>query len=140
MQKKFLFTIISIIWVTILTVTIDNSSAANNSENSEMINYKKNQNIVFLGDSIFDWYKTEKILDDFPVVNSGVAGNRTIDILENMEERVYVYNPTKVFILIGTNDIEWEYSDELNEEVYNNIIEIAKKIKENRKKSEIYIL
>ena len=100
----------------------------------------KNENIVFVGDSIFDWFPTEKIFSDFPIVNSGIGGNRTTDILENMEERIYKYNPTKVFIQIGTNDIEWEDSDELNEEVYQNIVKIAEGVKANRSQSEIYII
>ena len=100
----------------------------------------QNENIVFVGDSIFDWYPTEKIFSDFPIVNSGIVGNKTTDILNNMEERIYKYNPTKVFIQIGTNDIEWEDSEELNEEVFQNIVKIAEGIKENRSKSEIYII
>ena len=39
-----------------------------------------------------------------PVVNSGVSGDKTNDILDNMEERIYRYNPSKVVILVGTND------------------------------------
>ena len=100
----------------------------------------QNENIVFVGDSIFDWFPTEKIFSDFPIVNSGIGGNKTTDILENMEERIYKYNPTKVFIQIGTNDIEWEDSDELNEEVYQNIVKIAEGVKTNRSQSEIYII
>lgn len=100
----------------------------------------QNENIVFVGDSIFDWFPTEKIFSDLPIVNSGIVGNKTTDILNNMEGRIYKYNPTKVFIQIGTNDIEWEDSEELNEEVYQNIVKIAERIKANRSKSEIYII
>ena len=100
----------------------------------------KNENIVFVGDSIFDWFPTDKIFSDLPIVNSGICGNKTTDILNNMEERIYKYNPTKVFIQIGTNDIEWEDSDELNEEVYQNIVKIAEGVKKNRSQSEIYII
>lgn len=98
------------------------------------------ENIVFVGDSIFDWYPTDKIFSDLPIVNSGLCGNKTTDILNDMENRIYKYNPTKVFIQIGTNDIEFEDSDELNEEVAQNIIKIAEGVKKNRKKSKIYII
>ena len=103
-------------------------------------NIYQNENIVFVGDSIFDWYPTDKIFSDFPIVNSGICGNKTTDILDNMDNRIYKYNPTKVFIQIGTNDIEWEDSDELNEEVYKNITKIAQGVKKNRPMSEIYII
>lgn len=101
---------------------------------------KKNENIVFLGDSIFDWFPVDKIFDDFPIVNSGIAGNKTTDILNDLENRVYRYNPTKVFVQIGTNDIEYDDSEELNEEVFQNITKIAKSIKANRKNSKVYII
>ena len=101
---------------------------------------RQKENIVFLGDSILDWYPTDEIYDDFPIVNSGIVGNKTTSILEDMENRVYKYNPTKVFILVGTNDIEWEDSEELNQEVFNNLKEIANKIRQNRSKCDIYMM
>lgn len=100
----------------------------------------KNENIVFVGDSIFEWFPTDKIFSDLPIVNSGIVGNKTTDILSDMEGRIYKYNPTKVFINVGTNDIEYEDSIELNEEVAQNIIKIAEGVKKNRQNSEIYII
>ena len=61
-------------------------------------------NFVFLGDSITAYYPTNELYNDLPVINSGVASYTTTDILNNLDEMVMVYNPTKVFILIGTND------------------------------------
>ena len=64
------------------------------------------ENIVFLGDSITDWCPFDALYDkDIPIINSGRAGYRTFSILEEMDDLVYKYNPTKVFILIGTNDL-----------------------------------
>lgn len=94
------------------------------------------ENIVFLGDSITDFYDLDKYFSDMPVVNSGVDGNKTYDILDNMKERVYDYNPSKVFILIGTNDITHGKSVD---EVVDNIKKIIEQIKENRPYSEIYL-
>lgn len=121
-------------------VTVKSTALSLGEIQDKTNNIYQNENIVLVGDSIFDWYPTDKIFSDFPIVNSGIVGNKTTDILNNMEERVYKYNPTKVFIQIGTNDIEWEDSEELNEEVYQNIVKIAEGIKKNRSKSEIYII
>lgn len=107
---------------------------------TKITNINQNENIVFVGDSIFDWFPTNKIFSDFPIVNSGICGNKTTDILADMENRIYRYNPTKVFIQIGTNDIEYEDSDELNEQVYKNIVKIAEGVKKNRSQSKIYII
>ena len=98
----------------------------------------KYENIVFLGDSITDWYPFEEMYDsNIPIVNSGIAGYETTDILNRLDEMVYQYNPTKVFILIGTNDLK--YSDDDEEKVVENIKKIIEEIKENRSKTEIYI-
>ena len=92
-------------------------------------------NYVFLGDSIFQRYNLEKFYEDMPVINSGISGNKTTDILNNMEERVYKYNPSKVILMIGTND----YSSISNEDTVKNIGKIIDGIKENRKYAEIYV-
>ena len=98
---------------------------------------KLDNNYVFLGDSITDFYDLEKYYDDLPVVNSGVNGNSTTDILNNMNERVYRYNPTKVFLLIGTNDIT---KDRSSNQIVNNISKIVKRIKKNRPSTKIYVI
>lgn len=98
---------------------------------------KLDNNYVFLGDSITDFYDLEKYYDDLPVVNSGVNGNSTTDILNNMNERVYRYNPTKVFLLIGTNDIT---KDRSSNQIVNNISKIVKRIKKNRPSTRIYVI
>lgn len=98
----------------------------------------KHENIVFLGDSITDWYPFEEIFSsDIPIVNSGVAGYETTDILNRLDKMVYQYNPTKVFILIGTNDLK--YGDDSEEEVIKNIKKIIKNIKSNRPNAKIYL-
>ena len=93
-------------------------------------------NYLFLGDSITDFYDLEKYFPDEPVVNSGVGGNMTDDILEDMKNRVYQYNPSKVFLLIGTNDLQ---DGKTPEEIFDNIKKIVEGIKENRPKAKIYL-
>lgn len=97
---------------------------------------KVDSNYIFLGDSITDFYDLDKYYDDLPIVNSGVNGNSTTDILDDMYKRVYRYNPTKVFILIGTNDIT---KDRSTNQIVNNISKIVKRIKKNRPSAKIYI-
>lgn len=93
-------------------------------------------NYVFLGDSITYLYDLEKNYIDLPVVNSGVSGYTTKDILDRLDKMVYQYNPSKVFILIGTNDLGKEVS---NETIVSNIKKIITNIKDNRPYAEIYL-
>ncbi len=94
------------------------------------------ENILFLGDSITDFYDLEKYYEGINVVNSGISGNTTEDILKNMKKRVYQYNPSKIFLLIGTNDL---IKDKENEEIIKDIEEIAQEINQNRPKAQLYI-
>ena len=93
-------------------------------------------NYVFLGDSITDWYDLDKYFEGLPVVNSGVSGYSTNNILNNMNKMVYQYNPSKVFILIGINDLELKVDDNV---VVNNIRKIVQGIKKNRRYAKIYV-
>ena len=100
------------------------------------INVKGDDNFVFLGDSITEGYELKEFYENLPVVNSGSNGNTTDDILEDMENRVYKYNPSKVFILIGTNDIT---RDKDSEYIFKNIVKIVDNIKKNRPFAKIYV-
>ena len=93
------------------------------------------ENILFLGDSITYAYDLDKYFEKHRVVNSSVLGVRTGGILENMKKRVYDYNPSKVFILIGINDL---IADKKSD-VVPNIGSMINLIKENRPYAKIYL-
>ena len=93
------------------------------------------ENIVFFGDSITSGYKIEEFYPKNNVINSGTSGDTTENLLERMED-VYKYNPSKVFILIGINDLNRGKSID---EILDNIQRIVNNIKTNRKYTNIYI-
>jgi len=67
--------------------------------------------IVFLGDSITEGFPTSTLLGDFPVVNKGVAGDRTDSILERINRDVIELAPHAVFLLVGINDLSFTRSN-----------------------------
>lgn len=97
---------------------------------------KLDNNYVFLGDSITYMYNLDKYYEGMPVVNSGGDGNQTSDILSDMSNRIYRYNPTKIFILIGTNDIIYNKTEE---QIVNNIKKIIENIHKNRPDCKVYV-
>lgn len=103
-------------------------------EKEKPIDFKR-ENIVLYGDSITDFYDVEKYFGTLPVVNSGISGNGVDNLYGEIKERIYVYNPTKVFIMIGTNDI----SHKDDQYIYDKIRDIIKLINENRPAAEVYL-
>lgn len=133
---KFEFNIWHYVLATLLILSIILDLTLFFSEKKVTIKYVTDQNIVFFGDSITEGYKVEEFFPDTFVVNSGVGGNKTTHLLERIESAVYVYNPSKVFILIGINDLNGGVSEE---EILNNIQKIINGIRINRKYAEIYV-
>lgn len=136
-SKSFLLLLVSILLLISLIINLVLFKLGNEKpKNPYDIEISDNDNFVFLGDSITDFYPLDELYDDLPVINSGVSGYTTDDILKNIDQMVYIYNPTKVFILIGTNDIQ---QGKTNDEILDNIKKITKKILEKRPNTKIYI-
>ena len=147
MNKKVLIVIciISLFCNLTLAVLLVNTNRVNTQNNKikEALTKKQKkkdyskENIVFLGDSITDWCPFDALYDkDIPIINSGRAGYRTFSILEEMDDLVYKYNPTKVFILIGTNDLNTHTG---KDQLVNNIEKMIKGIKKHRPNCKIYV-
>ena len=97
-----------------------------------------NPNILMLGDSITEMYDLNEFYgEDKLIVNSGISGNRADAILNDLKARAYIYNPSKVFLLIGINDILWDEASE--DYVYEKTIEIVEHVKEKLPNTKIYI-
>ena len=55
-------------------------------------------NFVFLGDSITNGYNLDEYYPEYPTVKSGVNGYKTQDILNNMNNMVYI-SPQKAILI-----------------------------------------
>ena len=131
----FIFLFIIIILLIVLIVQNSKDEKNGTIKNPFNIQVSDTDNFVFLGDSITDFYPLEEFYDNLPVVNSGVAGYKTTDILSRIDSMVTIYNPTKVFLLIGTNDVPVSSEDEIVDHIKQIIEEIHKK----RPKAKVYL-
>ena len=93
----------------------------------------KKDKIIFLGDSITHRYDLKKYYDNKNIINQGIVGNTTKDVLERLQTGVYDYNVKKVILLIGTNDIGNQ------EDPIENIKLIINKIKSHDNSIEIIV-
>jgi lysophospholipase L1-like esterase len=64
------------------------------------------ETIVFTGSSsIRTWKNLQEIFPEYQIVNSGFGGSQATDLLVYTDELILQYNPKKVFIYEGDNDL-----------------------------------
>lgn len=81
---------------------------------------------AFVGDSLTEHGDWQGLLPGRDVINFGVGGNTTHDVLDRLEE-VIAAAPSTVVVEIGTNDFAWRLP---LEEVAQNIEEILGSLRE----------
>jgi len=82
----------------------------------------KKGDIVFLGDSITDGGAWEELFPGLPVKNRGINGDNTTGVLNRLDAILY-YAPDAIFLLIGTNDLNW-WSYRHNDDILQDYDEI----------------
>jgi len=102
----------------------------------ELSKVAKPGGIVFVGDSITDFFRLNEFFHGIYVINRGIGGDTTDGVLKRLNESVFALLPSKVFLLIGTNDIGENKSDE---HIIRNIREIIDRIREKCPETQIYL-
>lgn len=68
--------------------------------------YKEPGGTVFYGDSITEYYDIEKFLPEIEnKYNCGICGITSAMLLHFIDEGVLKYEPSQVFLMVGTNDL-----------------------------------
>ena len=91
--------------------------------------------IIFLGNSITDGCNWTELFEDLRVKNRGISGDVTEGIINRLDE-VTESNPSKIFVMIGINDLARGMS---KKEIFDNYEIIVDKILEASPKTKIYI-
>ncbi|MNK19393.1 GDSL-like Lipase/Acylhydrolase [compost metagenome] len=94
----------------------------------------KKKDFVFLGNSITAGTDWAKLLGLPNAKNRGISGDITFGVLERLDQ-VISGKPSKVFVLIGINDVSRNIPDSIILRNYKNIIS---RIKSGSKKTKIY--
>lgn len=77
--------------------------------------------IIFLGNSITQIGDWKKLLNDSTVINRGIAGDITFGVMKRLDD-VIKRQPSKLFLLIGINDIGKDIPDAVIAENIRKII------------------
>ena len=76
----------------------------------------KEGQVVFFGDSITeflsvsDWYGEYSVKSGYEIYNRGIGGDSTLGLYRRAKENVLCIKPKAVVILIGTNDLQYEFT------------------------------
>lgn len=92
--------------------------------------------IVFVGDSITDFYPIQDFFQNRLIYNQGIAGDTTTGVLSRLNH-VYNAKPQKIFLQIGTNDLGHLARPH---KVVERIGLIVEAIKENLPNTELHII
>jgi len=77
--------------------------------------------VVFMGDSITDFWKLDQYFPGKPYVNRGIGGQTTPQMLVRMYPDVIDLKPAAMVVLAGTNDIAHNTGPETAEMIEENI-------------------
>ncbi len=91
--------------------------------------------IMFLGNSITEGADWNKLLKDSTIINRGISGDITFGVL-NRADDVIKRKPSKLFVLIGINDLYKEIPDEL---ILQNIFTFIRMVKSGSSGTEIFV-
>jgi len=91
--------------------------------------------IIFLGNSITQIGDWKKLLNDSTVINRGIAGDVTFGVLKRLDD-VTRRQPSKLFLLIGINDIGKDIPDAV---IADNIRKIILRVQAESPSTKIYV-
>lgn len=91
--------------------------------------------IIFLGNSITEMGDWKALTGDSTVINRGIGGDITFGVLKRLSD-VVRRKPSKVFLLIGINDIGKDIPDAV---IAANIGKIVTRIREGSPHTKVYV-
>lgn len=91
--------------------------------------------IIFLGNSITQLGNWKKLLNDSTAINRGIGGDITFGVLKRLND-VIKRQPSKLFLLIGINDIGKDIPDAV---IADNIRKIILRLQTESPSTKIYV-
>lgn len=91
--------------------------------------------IIFLGNSITEMGNWKKVLNDTTVINRGIGGDITYGVLKRLKD-ITDRQPSKVFILLGINDIGKDIPEAV---IMDNYLKILKEIHTKCRQTKVYV-
>ncbi len=90
---------------------------------------------VLLGDSLAQWFPTERLSGDRFWLNQGISGDTTAGVLKRLSILDQT-NPDSIYIMVGINDLR---QGKFNLEILDNLQQIIRRLKAAHPYAQIYI-
>lgn len=127
----------SVILITVIGVLVLHALQENKAQNLDILNrFSEKNKIVFFGDSLTDFYPVQEFFPGIHIYNRGIANDTTTDLLRRIEN-VTDITPSKLFLLIGTNDLG---NNTPLTKIMENINKIIELIKRSSPDVKIYVI
>jgi lysophospholipase L1-like esterase len=78
--------------------------------------------VVFLGNSLTEGFDLKKFFPDFQPINRGINGDHIDGLLERFDYSILTLKPSKLFVMIGINDIGAGDPDSLIQSNYQKLL------------------
>ncbi len=91
--------------------------------------------IIFLGNSITEMGNWKKVTGDTTVINRGIGGDITYGVLKRLKD-ITDRKPSKLFILLGINDIGKDIPDAV---IADNYLKIVREVHSKCPETKIYV-
>jgi lysophospholipase L1-like esterase len=92
--------------------------------------------VVFLGNSLTEGFNLDKFFPESKPINRGISGDHIDGLLERFDHSVQNLKPSKLFVMIGINDIGTGDPDSL---ILSNYQKLLRKILKSLPDTRIYI-
>lgn len=93
--------------------------------------------IVFLGDSITDGGCWDELFPGMNIKNRGINADDTVGALARLDD-ILCCGPSALFILIGTNDLNW-WNYRHDKEILSNYHEILRRCKDQSPDTKVFV-
>jgi lysophospholipase L1-like esterase len=101
--------------------------------------FKKEQTptgiIMMVGNSITEGGDWKQLLNDSTIINRGISGDVTFGVLNRLDE-IIGRKPSKIFLLIGVNDLSRNTPDEV---IVTNIYRIAHTLRTRLPDTQVFV-
>ena len=104
------------------------------------LNYESDKGrIVFVGDSLIEYFPFSELYHGEKIIyNRGIAGSTTYDVLSRADTLILPLQPSKLFLLVGTNDFMLQPKNDNEKSIAMRILEICDHIAATIPKCKIY--